>query len=327
MIDIKSVVFSYLMLKLNLLIALTFMATEARNIINSRYGLNLAYFIGRYMPAWMGRSIASFAADRIAARKDWPMVQAARLNQWVARGENLSADALDHAVRDNFRSTAHSIFDLYHNINNPEIFSKIIHVDPISAQFVQRPEFTERGLVIAAVHLSSFDFIGQVAGTVGVKAMYLVLPDLNPGYQKQLEMRREKGMNIHPTTPGAIKQAIRYLQNGGVVMTGIDRPEESNSFCPIFFGRPTSLTVHHVFLALKAQVPVLVAGVVWLPDQRYHLLFSDPIEMEPHPDRQTEIILNAEKILRVAEGYIRQYPSQWAMTFPLWPDIMDQVPG
>jgi KDO2-lipid IV(A) lauroyltransferase len=302
------------------------MATEARNIINSRYGLNIAYFIGRYMPAWMGRGIASFAADRLAARKDWPMVQAARLNQWVARGESLSSAALDSAVRDNFRSTAHAIYDLYHNINNPEIFRKIIHVDPIAEHFVQRPEFTERGLVIAGVHLSSFDFIGQAAGTVGVKAMYLVLPDLNPGYQKQLEMRREKGMNIHPTTPWVIKQAIRYAREGGVVMTGIDRPDENNPYHPCFFGRPAALPVHHVFMALKAQVPVLVAGVVWQPDKRYHFLFSDPIEMEPHPDRQAEIILNAEKILRVAEGYIRQYPSQWAMTFPLWPGIMDQVP-
>jgi lauroyl/myristoyl acyltransferase len=304
----------------------TFMAIEARNIINSRYGLNIANFIGRYTPAGMGRGIARFGADWLSSHKDWPLVQAARLNQWVARGETLSSGALDEAVRENFRSTARSIFDLYHNINNPEIFRKIICVDPIAEQFVKRPEFTERGLVIAAVHLGSFDFIGQVAGVEGVKAMYLVLPDMNPGYQKQLEMRREKGMNIHPTTPGAIKQAVRYLRDGGVVMTGIDRPDESYPYRPHFFGRPAALPVHHIFLALKAKVPVMLGAVVWQPDQRYHLLFSELIEMEPHPDRQEEIILNAEKILQVAEGFIRQYPSQWAMTYPVWPGSMDQVP-
>lgn len=254
------------------------------------------------------------------------MVQAARLNQWVVRGEKLSGDALDEAVRSNFRATARSIFDLYHNINKPEIFRKIIAVDHIAEQFVCRPEFAERGLVVAAVHMGSFDFIGQAAGVSGVKAMYLVLPNLNPGYQKQLEMRREKGMNVHPTTNDSLKRAIKYLRAGGMVMTGIDRPVEDIPYHLRFFGHPAPLTVHHIFMALKAQVPVLVAAVVWQPDGRYHFLFSEPMEMERQTNRQLEITSNAEKILQVAEGFIRRDPSQWAMTFPVWSDMLEQVP-
>jgi lauroyl/myristoyl acyltransferase len=32
-------------------------------------------------------------------------------------------------------------------------------------------------------------------------------------------------------------------------------------------------------------------------------------------------------ILRVAEDFIRYDPSQWAMTFPVWPEALDQVPN
>ena len=96
--------------------------------------------------------------------RDWKLVKAARLNQWVARGENLDRAALDEAVRENFRSTAHSIFDLYHNINNPESFHNIIEIHPIAEQFLKRPEYSERGLVVAGLHMGSFDFIGQAAG-------------------------------------------------------------------------------------------------------------------------------------------------------------------
>ena len=169
-------------------------------------------------------------------------------------------------------------------------------------------------------------FIGQVAGIAGVKAMFLALPDVHPGYRKQLEMRKEKGMNIVPTSSGSIKQAVKFLRDGGTVMTGIDRPDESFQYRPLFFGRPAPLPIHHIFLALKAQVPVLVGSVIWQSDDKYHFLFAEPIEMQPHPDRHQEITQNAEYALQIAEGFIRQDPSQWAMTFPVWPDAMDQVP-
>ncbi len=314
------------MLKWEIMATGTIMTVEPRNLINSRYGLNIAYLIGRYLPNGLGRRFAEFAADIISTRKDWKLVRAARLNQWVARGESLDHAALDEAVRENFRATARSIFDLYHNINNPENFGEIIDVHPIAEQFLKRPEYSERGLVVAGLHMGSFDFIGQAAGLAGVKGIYLGLPKVNSGYQKQIEMRKERGMNIIPTNSGTIKQAIKYLRAGGMVLTGIDRPDESIPYRPLFFGRPAALPIHHIFIALKAQVPLMLASVICKPDEKYHFLFSEPIEMEPHPDRRAEILLNAEKILRVAEGFIRQAPGQWEMTFPVWPDAMNEVP-
>jgi len=302
------------------------MPVDPQKTINSPLGLSIALLIGRYTPNRIGHPIVDFAADRISARKGWKMIRSAYLNQWVVNGENLNQAALDDAVRKNFRSTARSIFDLYHNINDPKIFRQIIEVHPIAEQLLTRPEYAERGLVVTGIHMSNFDFIGQVAGMAGVKAMFLGLPEMHAGYQKQLEMRRERGMNIVPTNSSTIKQAVKYLRNGGVVMTGIDRPDERYPYRPLFFGRPAALPIHHIFLALKAHVPILVGSVIWKPDGKYHFLFSEPIEMEPHPDRHQEIIQNAERVLHVAEDFIRQDPSQWSMAFPVWPDAMDKVP-
>ena len=302
------------------------MPTDPQNTINSPLGLSIALLIGRYTPNCIGHPLVNFAADRISARKNWKMVQAARLNQWVVRGGNLSQAALDEAVCQNFRSTARSIFDLYHNINNPNVFRQIIDVHPLAEELLHRPEYADRGLVVAGIHMSNFDFIGQAAGMSGVKAMFLALPDMHPGYRKQLKLRREKGMNILPTSSGTIKQAVKFLRDGGTVMTGIDRPDESYPYRPLFFGRPAPLPIHHIFMALKAQVPVLVGAVICQSDGKYHFLFSEPIEMQPHPDRHQEIVQNAEKVLQAAEDFIHYDPSQWSMTFPVWPDAMLQVP-
>jgi lauroyl/myristoyl acyltransferase len=302
------------------------MSIDPRQIINSSIGLNIAYMIGRYMPNWLGYRFAIFAADRISSRKDWKLVHATRCNQWVVHGGQVDGKALDNVVRENFRSTASSIFDLYHNIENPSAFLRIIEPHPTAIQLVQRPEFSRRGLILAGLHISNFDMVFQTSGLAGIKALVLTLPELNGGYQKQVDMRLKHGMQILQASVGNLKHCVDHLRAGGLVITGIDRPDDSYKYRPIFFGRPAALPIHHIFLALKARVPIIVGATIKRADGKYHFLFSEPVEMQPHPDRETEIIINAETILQVAEEFIRNDPCQWAMTFPVWPEAMDQVP-
>ncbi|HSB66246.1 MAG TPA: hypothetical protein VLD65_06680, partial [Anaerolineales bacterium] len=220
---------------------------------------------------------------------------------------------------------ADAIFDLYHNIDNPSGFLRMIEPHPVAIQLVQRPEFSERGLVIAGVHMSNFDMVFQMGGLAGIQALGLTMPELSAGYRKQLEMRVKKGMFLLQASVGNIKHAIDHLKAGGMVMTGIDRPDESYVYRPKFFDRPAAVPIHHIFLAVKARVPIIVGATIKQPDGKYHFLFSEPIEMQPHSDRQTEILLNAERVLQEAEKIIRINPRQWSMTFPVWPDIVEQA--
>ena len=298
------------------------MTVDPRVIINSPFGLGLANMIGRYTPGWLGYRIALTIADVISTRKSWRMIRATRGNQWVVHGEELDGPALDKVVTENYRNIATSIFELYHNINDSQAFLKLVEPNPMAIQLVQRPEYSDRGLVIAGVHLGNFDMIFQMVGLASIHAIALTLPEMNAGYRKQRDMRQKKGVRVLQASVGSLKYAVDYLKAGGMVVTGIERPDQSYPYRPKFFGRPAALPIHHIFLALKAHVPLIVAAAIKRPDGKYHFLFSDPIEMQPHPDRHTEIILNAEAILRVTEGFIRQAPTQWAMTFPVWKSWM-----
>jgi hypothetical protein len=64
-----------------------------------------------------------------------------------------------------------------------------------------------------------------------------------------------------------------------------------------------------------------------LPDGTYHTMTSEPIEMERRASREDELIVNAEKVLRVAEGFIRQEPGQWTVSLPVWPETLKLVPA
>jgi KDO2-lipid IV(A) lauroyltransferase len=110
-------------------------------------------------------------------------------------------------------------------------------------------------------------------------------------------------------------------------MTGIDRPIPKPKRRPRFFGRPADLPTHHVYLAAKAHVPVMILATIRLPEGKNHAFISDPIEMESHPNAETEMLRNAEKVLSIGEDFIQRAPSQWSVSLPVWPEALNQTPS
>jgi KDO2-lipid IV(A) lauroyltransferase len=254
------------------------------------------------------------------------MTRAVRANQWIARGESLEKEALDQIVYETLCQSARSIFDLYHYIQNREATRRLVFLDLATQQLIQRPEFDKRGLVVAGLHLSNFDLVLDWVCRQGWQPLVLTIPDPQGGRRTEYERRKKIGINLLPASVGAIRQALQHLQQGGVVLTGIDRPIPEPKARPRFFGRPAALPMHHVFLATKAQVPVMVLVTNLQSDGKYHILTSELIEMDPHPDREVEMLQNAGKVLSVAEKYIRQAPQQWSISLPVWPETLSLVP-
>jgi lauroyl/myristoyl acyltransferase len=297
-----------------------------QQISESPFIISLVSILGRILPVRTGYALADLVAVQIASRQGSQMVRAIRANQWVARGESLGKDALDQAVLETLRQSAHSIFDMYHYVQNHETTRNLIDLDPVTEKLYQNREFSQRGLVVAGLHLSNFDLILQWACQEGFKPLILTIPDPQGGRGKEYERRKKSGMNILPASIGALRQALTHLQQGGIVLTGIDRPIPDPKATPLFFRRPAALPMHHIFLALKAKVPIVVMRANLQAKGKYHILTSESIEMDPHPDRDTEMLLNAEKVLSLAEKYIRQTPQQWSISLPVWPETLSMVP-
>lgn len=302
------------------------MPPDSRRVINSSFGVRLAAFLADVMPAGLGYRITDFLADRVAGRRSWALVRAVRANQWVVSGKALAGADLDKQVKLTFRNTARSIFDLHRDIKKAQVVNRLIAEDNALKSLLQRPKYAERGLVVAGLHMSNFDFILQAGFLLGANALVLTLPEIQGGYQQQFEMRRRTGMDLVPASFSGLKRSIEHLKLGGWVLTGMDRPVENPPFRPAFFGQPAALPVHHIYLTLKARVPLIVGSALRLEDGSYRFVVSEPLEMQPGSDRENEILLNAEAACKVAEGFISKAPEQWSMSFPVWPEALDQIP-
>lgn len=301
------------------------MSIDLQQVINSPFTVRLVSAVGRAVPPAIGYPACDLIGKWAASRQS-PLTRAVRLNQWVARGSHLSADELDAAVRDTLQNNVRDLYELYHHFGNPEAFWPRMCLDSQTEALLGRPEFASRGLMVVGIHLSSFDAVMLSLIRQGVRALVLTIPDPQGGRRVEYEMRKRTGMNILPASLDALRQATRHLARGGLVLTGIDRPVTDSRLQPRFFGQPACLPTHHIFLALKAHVPVVLMAVIRQKDGTYKMLSSEPLEMEPETDHDAGILRNAERVLRQAENFIRLAPEQWNVPLPIWPELSKSVP-
>ena len=299
---------------------------DLQQVLNSSLSLRLVSALAQKLTPSAGYRIASRLADYIARQRNTQVVRAIRLNQWMVHGETLNASALNQAVHETLQHVARCLFDLYHYMDDPEAAGQLIVLEPSFQQLFRRAEFDQRGLIIIGLHMSNFDLVLQWVCRRGMRPLVLTIPDLQGGRRMEFEMRKRTGIDILPASTSALRQTLKHLQKGGMVLTGADRPILSPEVCPRFFGRPAALPVHHIFLAIKARVPLVIALTRLQEDGMYHVFASGVIEIESHPDQDVALLQNAEKVLGVAESFIRQAPKQWSVPLPVWPQVIDWVP-
>jgi lauroyl/myristoyl acyltransferase len=77
-------------------------------------------------------------------------------------------------------------------------------------------------------------------------------------------------------------------------------------------------------LALKHNLPITILGGCRRPDGRYHVWATEAIHMQRRKDLVEETLTNTEAVLSAVANVIRRAPEQWAMFYPVWPEVLNQ---
>jgi phosphatidylinositol dimannoside acyltransferase len=290
-------------------------------IINSLPAVKLALWLARQVPPDRGHRIATFLADLVSRNTSWDIVRAMYSNQTVVQNGKLTPAQLKVAVRDTFRSTARCIYDLYHNLGDVEGSQRLVHLNDHIRWAITCSQTNDAGFIVVSSHLSNIDLLMQTAAMMGLQAQAIALANPTAGYKLQNELRQKAGLDLTPASKTALRQARKRLLNGGIVMTGLDRPLPGSRYQPRFFDRPAALPVHHIQLALNTDAPIMVVGVIYGNDGVYQVEATEPIPMKRFDDRRKEIIHNAEILLEITANFIRRAPTQWSMYYPVWPQV------
>ncbi|WP_457552254.1 lysophospholipid acyltransferase family protein [Desulfobacula sp.] len=291
-----------------------------QSVLNSKIGVGLGFTILRSTPTSISYPLVIFFAKQLARMKNLSLVQSVQRNQQVIHNGRLSSKELQKAVTNVFVYAGRCFIDFYRALKNPDALQEKVLKNEAFERLIRLSRDKNFGAFLVVPHMSSFDLMLLAAADLGFEAKVLTFGNPTGGYKLQNDIRAISGLEIMPVSREVLTKSIDVLRKGGFVLTAIDRPISHQRRQLNFFGQPSPLPAGHIRMAIKADVPVLVAAVHMNPDGFYQLSLSDPISMVHMLDPVEKIRHNAEKILQIIEGYIRSHPSQWQMYYPVWPN-------
>lgn len=291
-----------------------------QDVLGSPPAILLGIAIARIVPRNVGYWVSRRLAHAIRKRRN-ALFCTVRANLRQVVGPEVSEAGLDDLAERAIYHAGCTYYDMFRERRDSlRRYNIVLRASPETWEAVKNALRDRRGVIIVTAHMSNFDLAAQWVAAQGVEmqALSLAQPDL--GSRVVNEIRRRRGIIVTPVGMDSLRAALKRLQNGGVIATGVDRPVSDHDEPLPFFGKPARLPTGHIRLALQTNARIIVACCIQEPSGRYAIVMSPPLEMERTYDRQRDIRHNALRVLALLEEMIRLAPDQWLMFVPVWPD-------
>jgi KDO2-lipid IV(A) lauroyltransferase len=295
--------------------------TLVQRVLSSRPVTGLGMFVARHAPPLVGRTIARVIAGLINWLKPdvyW-MVYA---NLHPVLGPEVGKRAMHRTVRQVFRNTARNNYELWHMVGQgPQALDAAVHISDEVWERLDEVKQRGHGAIIGGVHTGNFDAGLLALATKGqdTQVLGLAAPPAG-GFDLMDHMRTSMGVHVTNIGIPALREAIRRLRAGGIVLTGVDRPVSDEEHWTEFFGQPAPLPTGHVRLALKTDAVVFVAGAQRDAQGINVFGISPPLEMVRTGDADEDLRVNMRRVAAWLEKFIRIRPGHWGMFVPVWPE-------
>ena len=296
--------------------------TPLQRFLGSRLITGLGMFVAKHLPPPIGHAIGSLVAWLINWLKPavyWTLC--ANLRQVV--GRQVDEKTIHRMARRVFHNTARNNYELWHLVGQgPEALDTAVHIPPEVWDSIGQVRRRGKGVIVAGVHTGNFD-VGLMALATrkkwNMQVLGLAIPPAG-GFDLMDHMRTRKGVPVTSINVPTLREAIKRLRAGGVVLTGVDRPVGDEDHWSEFFGRPAPLPTGHIRLALKADATIFVASTYRDAQGRSRIRISPAVEMVRTGDADEDLRVNMRLVTRWLEEFIRTWPEQWGMFVPVWPE-------
>lgn len=293
-------------------------AQEGRLLQLAYYGYVAGSRLALALPESWAYGIAHFAGG-VAARRSRQRGQVAA-NLARITGEPRDSERVQRLVVEAYRSYARYWLETFRLVREGREFwlerFGAVHGDRLDDALARG-----KGAVVLVGHLGNWDAAGAWVGATGRK-LVTVAEVLRPRrlFEFFLEHRAKLGMTIYGAEPGVTARLVEEAENGAVVAILGDRDLKGTGLEIDFFGEPATFPVGAASIALRAGVPLLVAGVFErrLPDGRrgWFVDFSEPIDLPE--DRDAAVADLTRQAVATLEEFVGRHPEQWHVFQPFW---------
>jgi KDO2-lipid IV(A) lauroyltransferase len=281
--------------------------------------LTVIHTIGRLPLGWR-YGIARFAADRLYNHRRW-IRENTRSNVRHVLGPDASDAEVDRIARQCARNTGRYYADVVgmHRMNAREFYEHDLVLEGID--YVREAQAAGHGVVLASAHYANPEFAVQGLAAVGIHVFALVEPLQPPEVGRLMwNLRRVHGHQYEPVSFAAVKKALTWLRNGGVVAILIDRDIQNRGIELELCGQKARFPTGAIDLALRTNSVVVPGWVLRMGGFKVHAAIGPPMELVRTGDNEEDLRVNAQRLLKIFEQHLLKDPGQWSVLDRIWPD-------
>ena len=280
----------------------------------------LAYLVGWKIVGWLPEKTAYSLFKRLAHymySKNGKSVRRLRTNYSVV-SPNLSPEELENLVIAGLESYMRYWCDTFriHTWSPTRIQN---NVTTTNDHFLRNPMKSGKGVVIALPHSGNWDHAGAYFCQEGIP-LVTVAEILKPKklFEKFLDYRQQMGFEVLGLDARAFVTLIKRAREKRLIALVADRDLSSSGLEVNFFGKTAKMPAGPAVLAIKEEIPLVVAHVSYTPSG-IHIDFHEILPPLAGSDEE-RIKETVQMIASTFEKGIAEHLEDWHMLQRIWID-------
>ncbi len=179
-----------------------------------------------------------------------------------------------------------------------------------------------KGVILATAHLGNWYLGGMLLGGLDHPIHVVLKPDRFPIVEKfRSGIHRKWGVEEIPVGDTFLSgvAVVQALARGQILGIQCDRDFNNTGVAAEFFGRPAFFPRGPFAAAMVSGAAVLPSFILREGD-RYRIVIGEELPISRGGKHAEDLKANVERWVRLLEGYIRRYPTQWYCFYPFWDD-------
>ena len=176
-----------------------------------------------------------------------------------------------------------------------------------------------RGVVMVSGHIGLPEPAIQAVSVRGPHFVALV-EEIKPktAFDLLQRYRGSLGNRFAPVSVEGVREALKEIRRGGVVVILADRDIQGNGKSVEFFGRPARMPMGAFELAQRTGAVLIPGFATRVDDRRWNVDLQERIVMPNTGDREADVLAAQQEFCRRLETAILKDPGQWFVAEPFW---------
>jgi len=237
----------------------------------------------------------------------------------IAFNNSMSERKIGHTARECFKFMGEASWEMFYFLRRPELIKERVEIS--GKETLDKALGKGRGVIALTAHFGDFPLMCLRLAEEGytVNTMAVPMRDKRVGRFIQ-KLRDDSGIKTIFSYPRkrAVFDSLKALEKNEILVIQMDQNFGTGGVWVKFFGKLAATPVGPVVLGLRSESAVVPVFIVRKSGGRHIIFIEEKVPLEKKEDKNETVLVNAVKLTKIIEKWVRSYPKLWGWIHRRW---------